>query len=132
MRSAGTCTSSKNTSQNSASPLIISIGRRVIPGVSMSTKNAVMPRWRDSGVPVRVSRTQRSEKSAMLVHTFWPLIVQVLAVSASPPFGPRFGVARQLSDARSLPLPGSEKPWHHSSSPESSLGIISAASSGGA
>ena len=35
-------------------PLIISIGATVIPGVSMSTKNAVMPRWRDSGGPVRV------------------------------------------------------------------------------
>ena len=74
MRSAGTATSSKNTSANSCSPLIISIGETVMPGVSMSTRNAVMPRWRESGAPVRVSSTQRSEYCARLVHTFWPLI----------------------------------------------------------
>ena len=51
IRSAGTTTSSKNTSANSRSPLIISSGATVIPGVSMSTKNAVMPRWRESGGP---------------------------------------------------------------------------------
>ena len=47
--------------------------------------------------------------------------------SASPS-----GTARQLSDARSLPVPGSEKPWHHISAPESRRGTTSAASSGGA
>ena len=36
------------------------------------------------------------------------------------------------SDARSLPVPGSENPWHHISAPESSRGTTSAASSGGA
>ena len=80
IRSAGTTTSSKNTSANSRTPLIISIGATVIPGVSMSTKNAVMPRWRDSAVPVRVSSTQRSEYCARLVHTFWPLTTHVDAV----------------------------------------------------
>ena len=77
IRSAGTTTSSKNTSANSRTPLIISSGATVIPGVSMSTKNAVMPRWRDSAAPVRVSSTQRSEYCARLVHTFWPLITHV-------------------------------------------------------
>ena len=57
MRSAGTTTSSKNTSANSGAPLIISNGRTVIPGVSMSTKNAVMPRCADPGGPVRVRST---------------------------------------------------------------------------
>ena len=70
IRSAGTTTSSKNTSANSCTPLIISSGATVIPGVSMSTKNAVMPRWRDSAGPVRVSSTQRSAYCARLVHTF--------------------------------------------------------------
>ena len=50
----------------------------------------------------------------------------------------RFGLApkertletRVVKDARSLPEPGSEKPWHHDSWPDSSLGTISAASSG--
>ena len=127
MRSAGTGTSSKNTSANSRSPLIISSGATVMPGVSMSTRNAVMPRWRESVEPVRVSRTQRSEYWARLVQTFWPLITHVDAVAGSPS-----GTARQLSDDRSLPVPGSEKPWHHSSAPESSRGTTSAASSGGA
>ena len=105
MRSAGTATSSKNTSVNSNSPLIISIGATVIPGVSMSMKNAVIPRWRESAGPVRVRRTQRSEYCARLVHTFWPLITHVDAVAASPS-----GTARQPSDDRSLPAPGSENP----------------------
>ena len=59
-RSAGTTTSSKKTSANSWTPLSISIGDTVMPGVSMSTKNAVMPRWRASIGPVRVRSTQRS------------------------------------------------------------------------
>ena len=80
IRSAGTTTSSKNTSANSRSPLIISSGATVIPGVSMSTKNAVMPRWRESAGPVRVRSTQRSEYWARLVQTFWPLITHVVAV----------------------------------------------------
>ena len=41
-------------------PVHRSIGRTVMPGLSMSTKKAVMPRCAESGVPVRVSRTQRS------------------------------------------------------------------------
>ena len=41
----------------------------------------------------------------MLVHTFWPLIVQVPAVSTSPPFGPRFGVARQVDRREVAPAP---------------------------
>ena len=105
IRSAGTTTSSKNTSANSCIPLIISSGETVIPGVSMSTKNAVMPRWRESADPVRVSRTHRSAYWARLVQTFWPLITHVDAVSAFPS-----GSARQLRDDRSLPVPGSENP----------------------
>ena len=127
IRSAGTTTSSKNTSANSCSPLIISIGRTSIPGVSMSTKNAVMPRCRESAGPVRVRSTQRSEYWARLVQTFWPLITHVDAVRGSPS-----GTARQRKDARSLPASGSEKPWHQSSAPESRRGTTSAASSGGA
>ena len=128
IRSAGTTTSSKNTSANSSSPLSISRGATVIPGVSMSTKNAVMPRWRESAGPVRVSSTQRSENWARLVQTFWPLITHLEAVLASPPSG----TARQRRDARSLPESGSENPWHQSSAPESRRGTTSAASSGGA
>jgi hypothetical protein len=122
VRSNGTRTSSKNTSQNSGSPCMVSIGRAVIPGVSMSTNSAVIPRWADSIVPVRVSRTHRCEYCARLVQTFWPVTCH--------PSSPR--TARHASDARLLPVPGSENPWHHTSSPRSSGGIMAADSSGGA
>ena len=120
IRSRGTATSSKKTSQNSSRPCIVSMGRTVMPGVSMSTNRAVIPRWADSGVPVRVSSTQRWANWARLVHTFWPVTRQ-----PSPS-----AVARQARAPRLLPVPGSEKPWHHVSSPRSSRGTISAASSG--
>ena len=122
VRSSGTATSSKKTSQNSGAPCMVSIGRTVMPGLSMSTNSAVMPRWADSGVPVRVSSTQRWAYWARLVHTFWPVTRQPSSVR----------VARHESAARLLPVPGSEKPWHHVSSPRSSRGTIVAASSGGA
>ena len=93
-----------------------------MPGLSMSTKKAVMPRWADSGVPVRVSRTQRWAYWARLVHTFWPFTRQ-----PSPSF-----VARQASEPRLLPVPGSEKPWHQISSPDRSRGTMAAASAAGA
>ncbi len=94
-------------------------GRTVIPGVSKSTKNAVMPSWPGA---VRVSRMQRVENCAKLVQTFCPLMIQ-LSPSCT---------ARVVSDARSLPEPGSENPWHHCSSPRSKRGTISAASPAGA
>ena len=118
----GTSTSSKKTSQNSCAPCIVSIGRTVMPALSMSTNSAVIPLCADSGVPVRVSRTQRCAYWARLVQTFWPLILQ-----PSPS-----RVARQASEARLLPVPGSEKPWHQISSPRSRRGTMSAASAGGA
>ena len=88
----------------------------------MSTNSAVMPRCADSIVPVRVSSTQRCAYWARLVHTFWPVTRQPSSVRT----------ARHVSDARLLPVPGSENPWHHTSSPRSSGGIIAADSSGGA
>src|SRR5437867_651665 len=44
---------------NSGAPFMMSKGRTVIPGLSMSTKNAVMPRCAEPGGPVRVRRTHR-------------------------------------------------------------------------
>ena len=128
IRSAGTTTSSKNTSANSRTPLIISIGATVIPGVSMSTKNAVMPRWRDSGgpgareqhAPVGVLRQARPD---------------LLAVDDPRRRGRRRRRREPRGSpatTRSLPVPGSEKPWHHISAPESRRGTTSAASAGGA
>ena len=78
----------------------------------MSTNRAVMPRWADSGVPVRTSSTQRWAYWARLVHTFWPVTCQPSSART----------ARQASDARLLPASGSEKPWHQVSSPRSSRG----------
>ena len=50
-------------------------GRTVMPGVSMSTKKAVIASWLGvSASPVRVSRMHRCEYCAKLVHTFWPLM----------------------------------------------------------
>jgi hypothetical protein len=117
IRSPGTITSSRNTSANSSTPCIVRSGLTVIPGVSMSTKNAVIPPWPGA---TRVSSTQRAANWARLVQTFWPVITQ-----ASPR-----GTARVASEARSLPEPGSEKPWHHCSRPLSSSGTIVAASAG--
>ena len=93
-----------------------------MPGESMSTNRAVMPRWAESGAPVRVRSTQRWAYWARLVHTFWPLTRQPSSVR----------VARHESAARLLPVPGSEKPWHQVSSPRSRRGTIVAASSGAA
>lgn len=67
-----------------------------MPGVSRSTKKAVIPSCPGA---VRVSRTQRAENCAKLVQTFCPLTIHS---------SPRC-VARVVSDARSLPDPGSGK-----------------------
>ncbi len=91
-----------------------------MPGLSMSTKRAVMPRWAESASPVRVSSTQRSAYWARLVHTFCPVTLHPSSVR----------VARHDSEARLLPVPGSEKPWHQVSSPRSNRGTMVAASSG--
>ena len=101
---------------------MVSIGRIVIPDASMSTKRAVIPLCADSMVPVRVSNTHRCANWDRLVHTFWPVTLQPSSVRT----------ARQMSEARLLPVPGSEKPWHHTSSPRSNGGNIAADNSGGA
>ncbi len=88
----------------------------------MSMNNAVIPLWADSGVPVRVRSTHRCAYWARLVHTFCPLIRQPASVR----------VARQAREARLLPVPGSENPWHQISSPRSRRGTMSAARSSGA
>ena len=93
-----------------------------MPGVSMSTKSAVMPRWAESTGPVRVSSTQRCAYWARLVQTFCPRTLHPSRVL----------VARQDSAARLLPVPGSEKPWHQVSSPRSKRGTLAAARSGDA
>ena len=64
--------------------------------------------WGASG-SVRARQMPQSARSATEVHTFWP-------VSFQPP-STRSALVR--SEARSEPDPGSEKSWHHTSSPRS-------------
>ena len=79
-------------------------GRTVMPGVSMSTKKAVIASWFGvPGVPVRVSRMHR----VAILREAGPHLLAV-----DDPRRRRAGSARVVSDARSLPEPGSEKPWH--------------------
>src|SRR5580700_4239169 len=56
---------------------------------------------------VRTKRKHQSAKCAPEVHTFWPLTTKRSPLS----------IARVRRLARSPPAPGSEKPWHHRSSP---------------
>ena len=81
-----------------------------------------MPRCADSIEPVRVNSTHRCAYWAKLVQTFWPVTRQPSSARD----------ARQESDARLLPVPGSEMPWHQVSSPRSIPGTISAANGAGA
>ena len=94
MRSAGTTTSSKNTSANSGAPLSSSNGRTVIPGVSMSTKNAVMPRCADPGGPVRVSSTQRGRVLRQAGPQLLPVDHPVVVAAGSPGTTTRRGRSR--------------------------------------
>ena len=82
------------------SPCIVSIGRTVIPGLSMSTNSAVIPRCADSASPVRVRSTHRGAYWARLVHTFWPLTRQPSSMCA----------ARQTGTPGCSPVPGRRIP----------------------
>src|SRR5215475_2519763 len=103
---AGTRTFSRNTSLNSASPVICRRGRMVMPGVFMPTRRKVMPLCLATVGSVRTRKKPQSATCAMLVHTFWPF-----STYQSPS-----STARVWRLARSLPALGSEKPWHQSSS----------------
>ena len=72
MRSAGTCTSSNTTSASSSVPFACSIGDTSTPGERRSTMNAVRPRWRSSGVPVRASTRHHVAYRAQLVQILRP------------------------------------------------------------
>ena len=82
-----------------------------MPGVFMSTSSRLMPLCFGASGSVRQSRKHQSAMSAWLVHTFWPLTTYVVAVALA---------AACAAPPRSEPAPGSEKPWHHSSSPDTS------------
>src|SRR5215510_8360937 len=95
---AGTRTFSRNTSLNSASPVICRRGRMVMPGVFMSTRRNVMPLCLATVGSVRTRKKPQSATCAMLVHTFWPLSTYQSLSST----------ARVWRLARSLPALGSE------------------------
>ena len=103
---AGTRTFSRNTSLNSASPVICRSGRMVMPGDFMSSSKNVMPLCLAAAGSVRTRKKPQSDTCAMLVHTFWPL-----STYQSPS-----STARVWRLARSLPAFGSENPWHQISS----------------
>ena len=94
---AGIRTSEKKTSLNSWVPVICTSGRTSIPGVCMSTTKYVMPLWASAVGSVRARRMPYRATCASVVHTFWPL-----TTNSSPSRS-----ARVVSDARSLPAPGS-------------------------
>ena len=66
----GTRTSSKNTSLNSASPVICTSGRTLTPGAFISTTRQLMPRCLGASGSVRTNNWMKSARWAKLVHTF--------------------------------------------------------------
>ena len=104
---SGTRTSVRNTSLNSASPVIWRSGRTSTPGSVMSQREVGEP-----GVlgHVRVGAGHAAAPTwpgaPRDVHTFCPVTTQ-----SSPS-----RTARVASEARSLPAPGSLNSWHQTSS----------------
>ena len=105
--SRGTTTSSRNSSENSAWPVICVIGRTSTPGERMSTISIEMPRWRGPSSSVRASTPHQRAYCPHDTHVFWPLSTKSPSSSTT---------ACVRSDARSDPASGSEKPWHQISS----------------
>ena len=104
---AGTRASVKNTSLNSASPVIWRSGRTSTPGACMSTTIAVSPACFTASGSVRTTSRPKRDTCASVVHTFCAF------TSHSSPSR----TALPLSPAKSEPEPGSENNWHHTSSP---------------
>ncbi len=73
-----------------------------------------MPRWADSGGPVRVSSTQRSAYWARLVHTFWPVDVPGVAGPGGPAGqSGQIAAGAGLGEALAPGLVPAEQPGHH-------------------
>ena len=111
-RSSSMCASVKNTSLNPCWPFIWCSGLTSMPGWPTSMTKKLRPRCLGTSRSVRASSIPRSAYWAPEVHTFWPLTVQP----------PPSCTALVCALARSDPDPGSEKNWHHSSSPRTSAG----------
>ncbi len=120
-RSPGSSASSKKISLNSLLPAMLGIGRTVIPGVRMSTRNIEMPPassprcWCAPGAGSgRRARRRSCSRSS----------------GRSRRSGRRRARLGVFSDARSEPASGSENPWHHSTSPAAMRGRCRACWSG--
>ena len=111
-RSASMWASVKNTSLKWCSPFIWCSGRTSMPGWSTSMMKKLRPWCLGTSRLVRASSRPRSEVMAPEVQTFWPSTCH-----SSPSRR-----ARVWALARSEPDPGSEKNWHHISSPRTSAG----------
>ena len=105
-RSAGSETSVKNTSSNSADPVICRSGRTSIPGRSIGQRKNEMPSCLRASGSVRAIRMPQLLTRPPEHHTFCPLTTK-----RSPSRS-----ARVASDPRSLPAPGSENSWHQTCS----------------
>ena len=96
--SIGMRASVKNTSQNSASPVSVVIGRTSTPGMSIGQRRKVMPRFFVASGSVRARRKIQLPSAPRDVQIFCPLITH------SEPSRS----ARSRSPARSEPASGSE------------------------
>ena len=110
--SAGTSTSSKNTSLKSRSsgPTIDPNGRRVSPGLSVGITRQLSPLCLGASGSVRTNARMKSASWAPDVHTFWPFTTK-----RSPS-----STARVRRPARSDPASGSLMPSAAVMSPRSS------------
>ena len=102
-RSAGSDTSVKTTSSNSADPVIWRSGRTSIPGRSIGQRKNEIPSCLRAPGSVRAMRMPQLLTRPPEHHTLAPLTTK-WSPSRS---------ARVDSDARSLPAPASENSWHH-------------------
>jgi len=110
----GTFTSVKKVSQKGEAPAISLIGRTSTPGWCMLKRTKEMPSCFFE-VSVRTRQKHQSAYWAPEVQIFWPLTRKWSPLSS----------ARVCRAARSEPAPGSEKPWHHWTSPRQISGMCS-------
>ena len=111
---AGTTTSVKNSSQNSAPPSICLIRRISMPGDFRSMMRTEMPLCFGTSHRVRTGHIAKSERWALLLQVFWPF-----TMNESPS-----RVALVSRPARSDPPLGSEKNCSQSSLPGEDVGDV--------
>ena len=97
----GTSTSSRNTSQKLAPPVICRSGRTSTPGADIDTRNMVSPRCLGAWGSVRTRASPTSANWALDVHTFCPVSCQLghrdAAGAHACQIGSRRGLGEQLA-----------------------------------